>query len=168
MDDDLESFSGSAKPSAAPSNAGSYAPSPANMASPAASLGVPDNQQDADFFGNVRPAAQKASASPAHSAHAQQSAMDPFDLFGEGSTVPASAAAGSHQAAASQHAGADDDLFGGAQGNQGVSQFLPYSTHALVLNILMIAWHAAIRVVFQRVQLCSSTVCTLRRYSIHP
>jgi len=114
--DDLDSFFGSAKPSAAASDAGSYAPSPANMASPAASLGIPDSQQDADFFGSFSPAPQsanKASAAPAFQAQGQQAAMDPFDLFGEGSTVPASAAV------ASQQTGADDGLFGDVQGNQG-------------------------------------------------
>ena len=114
--DDLDSFFGSAKPSAAPSNAGSYAPSPANMASPAASLGHPDTQQDADFFGNFSPAPQsasKASAASARQVQHQQVAMDPFDLFGEGSTVPAPVAA------ASQEASADDGLFGDIQGHQG-------------------------------------------------
>ncbi|KAA6417305.1 MAG: hypothetical protein FRX49_12729 [Trebouxia sp. A1-2] len=114
--DDLDSLFGSAKPSAAPSNAGSYAPSPANMASPAASLGHPDSQQDADFFGNFNPAPQSASKASAASARQlphQQVAMDPFDLFGEGSTVPAPAAA------ASQDASADDGLFGDIQGHQG-------------------------------------------------
>ncbi len=114
--DDLDSFFGSAKPSAAPSNAGSYAPSPANMASPAASLGHPDTQQDADFFGNFSPAPQsasKASAASAYQVQHQQVAMDPFDLFGEGSTVPAPVAA------ASQEASADDGLFGDIQGHQG-------------------------------------------------
>lgn len=114
--DDLDSFFGSAKPSAAPSNAGSYSPSPANMASPAASLGHPDTQQDADFFGNFTPtpqSASKASAASAHQAQHQQVAMDPFDLFGEGSTVPAPVAA------ASQETSADDGLFGDIQGQQG-------------------------------------------------
>lgn len=112
--DDLDSFFGSAKPSAAPSNAGSYAPSPANMASPAASLGHPDTQQDADFFGNFSPAPQsasKASAASAHQVQHQQIAVDPFDLFGEGSTVPAPAAA------ASQEASTDDGLFDDIQGS---------------------------------------------------
>ncbi|KAL0025471.1 hypothetical protein WJX77_003681 [Trebouxia sp. C0004] len=112
--DDLDSFFGSAKPSAPPSTAGSYAPSPANMASPAASLGHPDTQQDADFFGNFSPAPQpagKASAASARQVQHQQVAMDPFDLFGEGSTVPAPVAA------ASQEAGADDGLFGDIQGS---------------------------------------------------
>ena len=114
--DDLDSFFGSAKPSAAPSNAGSCAPSPANMMSPAASLGHPDTQQDADFFGNFSPAPQsasKASAASARQVQHQQVAMDPFDLFGEGSTVPAPVAA------ASQEASADNGLFGDIQGHQG-------------------------------------------------
>ncbi len=114
--DDLDSFFGSAKPSAVSSNAGSYAPSPANMASPAASLGHPDTQQDADFFGKFSPATQSASKAPAASAHQvqyQQVAMDPFDLFEEGSTVPAPAAA------TSQETNADDGLFGDIQGHQG-------------------------------------------------
>ncbi|KAL0050820.1 hypothetical protein WJX82_007764 [Trebouxia sp. C0006] len=114
--DDLDSFFGSAKPPAAPSNAGSYAPSPANMASPAASLGHPDTQQDADFFGNFSPAPQsagKSSAASARQVQHQQVAMDPFDLFGEGSTVPAPVAA------ASQETSADDGLFGDIQGHQG-------------------------------------------------
>lgn len=86
------------------------------MASPAASLGHPDSQQDADFFGNFNPAPQSASKASAASARQlphQQVAMDPFDLFGEGSTVPAPAAA------ASQDASADDGLFGDIQGHQG-------------------------------------------------
>ena len=122
MSDDLDSFFGSAKPSAAPSNAGSYAPSPVNMASPAASLGIPDSQQDAEFFGSFgSPAAQRASGSPGRHAKHQQAAMDPFDLFGEGATVPASAASSSQHAAASQQGGADNSLFGDVQGAQGES-----------------------------------------------
>ena len=41
--------------------------------------------------------------------------MDPFDLFGEGSTVPASGVA----ASGSQPASTDDSLFGGVDGHQG-------------------------------------------------
>ena len=41
--------------------------------------------------------------------------MDPFDLFGEGSTVPAPEAA----AGGSQHSPADDGLFGDVEGHQG-------------------------------------------------
>ena len=86
------------------------------MASPAASLDHPDSQQDADFFGNFSTAPQpatRASAAPAHQAQHQQAAVDPFDLFGEGSTIAAPAAVAGH------HASADDGLFGDVQGNQG-------------------------------------------------
>ena len=88
------------------------------MASPAASLGHPDSQQDTDFFGTFgspsQPSARSAAASP-QQAQRQQAAMDPFDLFGEGSTVPAQEAA----AGGSQHPSADDGLFGDVEGHQG-------------------------------------------------
>ena len=116
--DDLDSFFGSAKPSAAPSQANSYAPSPANMASPAVSLGIPDNQQDSDFFGSfgspAQPSARPSAQQTQHAQH-QQPAVDPFDLFGEGSTMPASAAA----ATSSQPAPTDDGLFGDVEGHSG-------------------------------------------------
>lgn len=112
--DDLDSLFGSAKPSAAPSNAGSYAPSPANMASPAASLGIPDNQQDADFFFSPAPdPASKTPSAPSYQLQQTPMAVDPFDLFGEGSTVPAPAAV------AHQQPSTDQGLFGDVDGNQG-------------------------------------------------
>lgn len=123
--DDLDSFFGSAKPSAAPSPAGSYAPSPANMSSPAASLGIPNDRSELDLFGNISSSssAQHAQHSQAAKAgasgHTQSIAVDPFDLFGEGSTVPASAAAPANQAGPAT-AGADDSLFGDVGGYQGV------------------------------------------------
>ena len=116
--DDLDSFFGSAKPSAAPSQANSYAPSPANMASPAASLGHPENQQDTDFFGSFGSPAQpsaRSSAAPAQQSQHQQAAIDPFDLFGEGSTVPATGIV----AGGSPLSPTDDGLFGGIEGHQG-------------------------------------------------
>lgn len=89
------------------------------MASPAASLDHPDSQQDADFFGNFSTApkpAAKPSAAPVQQAQHQQAAVDPFDLFGEGSTISAPAAIAGHPASA------DDGLFGDVQGNQGQEQ----------------------------------------------
>lgn len=94
------------------------------MASPAASLGHPDSQQDTDFFGSFgSPAQPTARGGPAQQSHHQPAAIDPFDLFGEGSTVSAAGA----NAAASQHSLADDrgleggsdNLFGGVEGHQG-------------------------------------------------
>lgn len=131
--DDLDSFFGSAKPSAAPSQATSYALSPANMASPAASLGPPDSQQDTDFFGSFgSPAQPSAKASPAQQSHHQPATMDPFDLFGEGSTVLAAETG----ASGSQHSptddagglGGDDGLFGAVDGHQGDCASLPMPT----------------------------------------
>lgn len=118
--DDLDNFFGSAKPSAAPSPAPSYPGSPANMASPAASLGIPNDQNDFDLFGNVGSSssaqhAQRSQVSPAAPGQAQSGSVDPFDLFGEGATVPASAAVQANQAGVS----VDDSLFGDVGGYQG-------------------------------------------------
>ena len=88
------------------------------MASPAASLGHPDSQQDTDFFGTFGSPTQPSARSPAappHQPPRQQAAMDPFDLFGEGSTVPAPGTA----AGGSQHSPADEGLFGDVEGHQG-------------------------------------------------
>lgn len=142
--DDLDSFFASAKPSAAPSQATSYAPSPANMASPAASLGHPDSQQDSDFFGfgSFGSPAQhtgRSSAATAAPFQHQQASVDPFDLFAEGSTVPASAAAAS--VSGSQGAVADDGLFGDVEGRQGVSALL---TCSLRCYILLSAWRQGV------------------------
>lgn len=119
--DDLDSFFGSAKPSATPSYAGSYTASPANMASPAASLGIPDDRNDFDLFGNVGSSsaqhAQHSQATAGPSSQTQAGSVDPFDLFGEGSTVPASAAAAARAPPAG--ASADDSLFGDVGGYQG-------------------------------------------------
>lgn len=128
--DDLDSFFSSAKPSAAQSQATSYAPSPANVASPAASLGIPDSQQDSDFFGSFgSPAQASGKSSAVHAQQPQQNPppMDPFDLFGEGSTVPASAAASATASVRSQPAAADDGLFGDVEGHQGKHSAGPYA-----------------------------------------
>lgn len=121
--DDLDNFFGSAKASAAPSPAPSYPSSPANMASPAVSLGIPNDQNDFDLFGNVGSSssaqhAQRSQASPAAPSQLQSGSVDPFDLFGEGSTVPASAAVQANQAGAATGT-ADDSLFGDIGGYQG-------------------------------------------------
>lgn len=85
------------------------------MASPAASLGPPDSQQDTDFFGSFgSPAQPSARASPAQQSHHQPAAMDPFDLFGEGSTVLAAETG----ASGSQHSPTDDG--GGVGGSDGL------------------------------------------------
>ena len=98
------------------------------MASPAARLGHPDTQQAAAFFGNFSPAPQSAgkrSAASARQVQHQQVAMDPFDLFGEGSNVPAPVAA------ASQETSADDGLFGDIQGHQGQA----FSPRGMLLTV---------------------------------
>lgn len=93
------------------------------MASPAASLGLPNDHSDFDLFGSLsnstaQPAKNHAAAAASAPATQQYSgAVDPFDLFGEGSTVPASAAAAS--AAPKASIVADDSLFGDVDGYQG-------------------------------------------------
>ena len=162
--DDLDSFFGSAKPSAAPSQANSYAPSPANMASPAASLGPPDSQQDTDIFGSFgSPAQPSARPSPAQQSHHQPPAMDPFDLFGEGSTVSAAetVASGSQQSPADDggRAGGRDVLFGGIEGHQGDFRLL------LLILIFSSTDRACIACTYTAI-LCSHARCS-RTYVVH-
>lgn len=100
------------------------------MASPAASLGHPDSQQDTDFFGTFgSPAQPSARSSPEQQPQHQQAAMDPFDLFGEGSTVSAPGAA----ADGNQHPPADDGLFGDVEGHEGGAS----TDHAILCDALI-------------------------------
>ena len=111
------------------------------MPSPAASLGHPDSQQDTDFFGTFGSPSQPSASSPAappQQPQRQQAAMDPFDLFGEGSTVRAPGAA----AGGSQHSPADDGLFGDVEGHQGdanTAHFIHCS--ALTHNFMKLQCH---------------------------
>ena len=110
------------------------------MASPAASLGHPDSQQDADFFGSFgSPAQASAKSSPAQQPQHQQASMDPFDLFGEGSTVPAPGAA----AGGSRLSPANDGLFRAVEGHKGahtafialLPHLAPSMLHSLSSNL---------------------------------
>ena len=132
--EDLDSFFGSAKPSAAPSYSGSYTASPANMASPAASLGIPDDRSDFDLFGNINTSSsQHAQHSQAAARPSASGAVDPFDLFdlfGEGSTVPASAATAATATSANPAStSADDSLFGDVGGYQGGARCIHATMH---------------------------------------